>query len=123
MPVDPILESLGARWPTEESIAAAVRPGGDEQLAPMVDGSAAMPGATAETAGSSAANAGDGGAVPKSGVAKPVAPEDQPAPPEVWQGVVGPVVRARSPPVVAPAATEEDEVEEIEREESRPQAV
>ena len=37
--------------------------------------------------------------------------------------MVGPTVRLRSPPVVPPATAEEDEVEEIEREKSRPQAV
>ena len=92
-------------------------------LAPTADGSAMMPRATVETAGSLAANAGYAGATPESGVAKPVGPEKQLAPPEASQGVVGPAVQPRSHPVVPPATVEEDEVEEIEHEEPRPQAV
>ena len=37
--------------------------------------------------------------------------------------MVGPTIRPPSPQVVPPAATEEDEVEEIERDEPRPQAI
>ena len=74
MPVDPIPESPGARWPAEESTAAAGEFDGGEHLAPTADGSATMPGATVETAGSSAVNAGDAGATPESRAAKPVAP-------------------------------------------------
>ena len=118
--MDPILESLGARQSAEESAAAAIELGDGEQLALTADGSAMVPRATAETVGSSAANAGDVGATPESGTTKPVTPEEQTAPPEASQGVVGPAVRPRNPPVVPPAAEEEDEVEEIEREESRP---
>ena len=80
--MDLVPKSPGARWPTEESTAAAGKLGGDEHLAPTADGSATMPGATAKTAGSSAANAGDAGAMLESRAAKPVAPEEQPAPPE-----------------------------------------
>ena len=65
-------------------------------------------------------NAGDAGAALESGAAKPVAPEKQTVPPEASQSVGGPTVRPRNPPVVAPAVVEEDKVEEIEREESRP---
>ena len=43
--------------------------------------------------------------------------------PQALEGVVGHAVRPSSPLVVPPAAKEEDEVEEIEREESRPQSV
>ena len=89
-------------------------------MAPTVDGSATMPGATAETAGSSAVNAGDASATPESRAAKPVAPKEQMARPETSQGVVEPAVRPRRPPMVPLAMAEEDEVEEIEREESRP---
>ena len=88
-------------------------------MAPTVDGSAAMPEATAENAGSSVANAGDADAAPKLGAAKPVAPKEQPVTPEVLQGVVGPAIRPWSPSVVPPAMAEEDEVEEIEREQSQ----
>ena len=92
-------------------------------LAPTADGSAMMPRATVETAGSLAANAGYAGATPESGVAKPVGPEKQLAPPEASQGVVGPAVQPWSHPVVPTATVEEDEVEEIEHEESRPRTV
>ena len=89
----------------------------------MADGLATMPRATARTIESSAANAGDADAAPESGAAKPVAPEEQTTPPLVLQGVVKPAVRPWSPPMVPLATEEEDEVEEIEREESRPQAI
>ena len=42
---------------------------------------------------------------------------------ETSEGMVGRAVRPPSPQVVPPAMEEEYEVEEIEREESRPQAV
>ena len=120
MPIDPILESPGGRWPAEESTAAVGGLSDGEQLAPTADGSATVPGATTETTGSLAANAGDIGATPECGAAKPVVPEEQLAPPEASQSVVVPVVRPWSPLVVPPAAAEEDEVEEIECDESRP---
>ena len=123
MPVDPIPESPGAQRPVEESTAAAGGLGGGEQLVPTADKSVTVPGGTAEIVGSSAANAGDAGAAPESRAAKPVAPEEQTVPSEASQGMVGPAVRPRSPLVVPPAAVEEDEVEEIERDEPRPQAV
>ena len=89
----------------------------------MADGSATMPGATAETVGSSTMNAGDAGAMPESGAARPMQLEEPAMLPETSEGVVGRVVRLPSPQVAPPAMEEEDEVEEIEREESRPQAV
>ena len=92
MLVDPILESPGARQSAEESAAAASGLGSGEQLAPTMDGSTMIPGATAETARSSAASVGDVGATPESGAAKPMVPEEQPAPPEASQGMVGPAV-------------------------------
>jgi len=76
-----------------------------------------------ENAGSSAMNAGDAGATPESKAARLVAPKEQATPPRALQGVVGHAVRPPSPLVVPPAVEEEDEVEEIEREESRPQAI
>ena len=39
------------------------------------------------------------------------------------KGMVGAAIRPPSPQVVPPAATEEDEVEEIERDKPRPQSV
>jgi len=118
MLADPILESSGARQPTEESIAAASGLGGSEQSAPTVDGSTTMPKATVETAWSSVANAGDASAMPESRAAKPVVLEEQLVPPKASQSMVGLAVRPWSPLVVPLAVVEEDEVEEIEREES-----
>ena len=57
------------------------------------------------------------------GAEKPVVLEEQAALPKTSEGMVGHAVRPPSPQVAPPAAEEEDEVEEIEREESRPQAV
>ena len=90
--VDPIPESPGAWRFAEESAAATGELGGGEQLAPMVDESATVPGAPAEAAGSSTANAGDVDATPESGTARPITPEEQMAPPEASQSVVGPAV-------------------------------
>ena len=92
-------------------------------MEPMVDESVMVPRAMAKVAGSSAANAGDVDAAPESGAARPDMPEEHMAPPKASQSVVRPAARPRNPPVVPPAAEEEDEVEEIEREESRPQAI
>ena len=49
--------------------------------------------------------------------------DEQKTPLEASQGAVGPAVRPWSPSVVPPAMVEEDKVEEIEREESQPQAI
>ena len=72
---------------------------------------------------SSGVEAGATDAAPESRAEKPVVPEEQTALPEASEGVVGHAVRPSSPLVVPLAAEEEDEVEEIEREESRPQSV
>ena len=50
-------------------------------------------------------------------------PKEQTALPEALEGMVGPAIRPLSPQVVPLAVVEEDEVEEIERDEPRPQAV
>ena len=91
-------------------------------MATSVDESAAMPGATEGAARSSEADAGVAAVVPESRAEKLVVPEEQAALAETSEGMVGHVVRPPSPQVV-PLAAEEDEVEEIEREEARPQAV
>ena len=75
MPTDPVLESLGAWRPTEESTATADELGSRERLASMADEPAAVPEATARATGSSEAEAGVADAVPESGVEKPVVPE------------------------------------------------
>ena len=50
---DPVPESLGARWPAEESNTVADVLGGGEHLVPMADGSTAMPKVATETVGTS----------------------------------------------------------------------
>ena len=50
-------------------------------------------------------------------------PKEQTALLEELGGMVGPAIRSLSPQVVPLAVAEEDEVEEIEHEEPRPQAV
>ena len=59
----------------------------------------------------------------ESGAENLVAPKEQTVLPEALEGMVGPAIRPSSPQAVPPAAAEEDEVEDIEREEPRPQAV
>ena len=118
MPAAPVLESPGAQQPAEESTATADGLGGGERLASMVDGSVTVPGATAKAAGSSRAEAGVAEATPEARAEKPVVPKEQTTLPEASKDVVGHIVRPRSPLVVPPAVAEEDEVEEIEREES-----
>ena len=100
--MDPTPESSGARQPTEESTAPSAGLGGDERLVSMIDGSAAAPEATVGTTGSSGAEARLADVMPKSRVEKPAMTKEQ---------------------MVLPAMAEEDEVEEIERDEPRPQAV
>ena len=83
---------------------------------------AAVPGAMAVAVGSSEATARVANAAPKSRAEEVAVLGKQTTLPEVSQGVVGLTVRPPRPQVVPPAVAE-DEVEEIEREESRPQAV
>ena len=91
-------------------------------MASTVDEPTVVPGATAGAVGSSEADAGVADVASKSRAEKPVVPEEQTTLHEASKGVVRHAVRPQSP-LVAPPATEEDEVEEIEREEARPQAV
>ena len=85
--------------------------------------SVTAPSATGGTAGSSGVEAVVTSVTPKSRPENLAVPKEQTALPEVSKGMVGPAIWPLSPQVVPPAAAEEDEVEEIEREESRPQAV
>ena len=89
----------------------------------MADGSVMVPGAVAEVAGSSGAEAGVADAAPEAKAEKPIVLEEQTVLPEVSKGVVGHAIQTRIPPVVPPAVVEEDEVEEIEHEESQPKAI
>ena len=98
----------------EESIAVADGLGSRERLAPTADESAAMPGATAGATGSLKVDARVDDSTLESGVEEPVVPEEQRSLPETSEGVVGHAVWPLSPL----ATEEEDEVEEIEHEES-----
>jgi hypothetical protein len=59
----------------------------------------------------------------ESGAENLVVPKEQTTLLEALRGMVKPAIRPPSPQVVPLAVAEEDEVEEIEREEPRPQAV
>ena len=107
--MDPILESLSARQHTGEPIAAPGGLGGSERLSMTANELAAAPSAPSTTAEFGAENL----AVPREPTALPDASE----------GMVGPAIRPPSPQMVPLATVEEDEVEEIEHEEPRPQAV
>ena len=97
--------------------------GSRERLASTLDELAAVPGATAGATESLEADARVADAMPELGAEEPVERKEQVALPETSKGVVGHVVRPSSPQVAPPAAEEEDEVEEIEREEPQPQAI
>ena len=86
-------------------------------MVPTVDEPTAVPKATAGAAGPSKVEARVADATPKSETERPAVLGEQTALLEVSEGVVGHLVRPPSPQVV-PLAVEEDEVEEIEREES-----
>ena len=123
MPTDPIPESLGSRWPAEESTTTASGLGSGERLVPRADGSVVMPRAMTEAAGALEANAGIVDAASESRAEKPTVLEEPTALPKASKGVVEHGVQPPSPLVVLPATEEDDEVEEIEHEESRPQAI
>ena len=86
-------------------------------MAPTVDGLAAV------ATRSSEVTPRDTDPALESMVEKLVVPEEQTTFPKVLKGVVRHDIWPPSPLVVPPATEEEDEMEEIEREESRPQAV
>ena len=106
MPVDPILESPSARQHARESIAAPGALGGSDRLSTTTNESAIAPSATAE-----------------SGAENPAVLREPMALPDASEGMVGAAIRTPSPQVVPPATTEENEVEDIIRDEPRPQSV
>ena len=73
---DPIPKSPGARWPMEESTAAADELGGKERLASMADKPAAVPGEMAGATGPLEVEAGVANAMPETRVEKPVVLEE-----------------------------------------------
>ena len=123
MPVDPILESPGARHHVREPIAAVGGLGGDEHLTSTANELTIAPSATAGTAGSSGVDTLVTSVTPKSRAKNLAVPKEQTALLEASEGMVGPAIRPPSPQVVPLAAAEEDEVEEIEHDEPQPQAV
>ena len=120
MPVDPILESPGARQHGGEAIAAVGGLGGVKRLSSTANESVTAPSATAGTVGSSRVEAIVTSVAPKSGAENLAMPKEQTALPEASEGMVGPAIRPPSPQVVPPATVEEDKVEEIECDEPRP---
>ena len=84
----------------------------------MPDELVAVPRAMAGATGPSKAEAGVAAAMSETRAEKLVVQEEQTTLPEVSEGVVGHAMQPPSPLVVPPATEEEDEVEEIEREES-----
>jgi len=123
MLVDPILESPGARQHAGEPIAAVGGLGSGKQLSSMTNESATAPSAMAGTAGSSRAEAVVTNIASESRAENLAVLKDRTALLEASEGMVGPAIQPPSPQVVPLAATEEDEVEEIERDEPRPQVV
>jgi len=97
VPVDPILESLGARRSAEESTAATSKLSGGEKLASTADESAPVSKMTTETAGSSGAEAGATDAMSAFGAERPAVSEEQAALSEVSEGMVGHIIRPPSP--------------------------
>ena len=117
MLVDPIPESSGSRQHVGEPITTVGRLGSDEQLSSTANESATAPSATAGTTGSSGVEAAVTDIALESREENLATPKDQTAPPEALEGMVGPAIQPPSPQAVPPAAVEDDEVEEIEREE------
>ena len=89
----------------------------------MMGESTETPGATAGATEFLGAGAGAANVVLESTVQRPAASEERSACPKMPQGRVDRCVRPPSPQAAPPVVVEEDEVEEIEREESRPQAI
>ena len=122
--VGPMSGSLGARQPAEESTTTASGLGDGEWSASAEDGSTTTREAMAGTAGPLGSETGATGTALEYGSTEPVAREGPTAPPEAAQGMVGHAVRLKSPPVVPPAAVEEEDmVEEIIRAEPQTQSV
>ena len=119
-----MLGSPGAQQPVEESTTTAGGPGDGEWSASAEDGPATTREAMAGTAGHSGSETGAAGIAPEHGSSGPEAREELTAPPKVAQDTVGPVVRPKSPPVVPPAAMEEEDVvEEIIRADPQTQSI
>ena len=96
MPVDHILESSSVREHMGEPIASPSGLDSHERLPTMANESVTAPSAAVEL-----------------GAEKLSAPKEQTAVPDASEGMVGPAIRPPSPQVVPPAATDDDEVEEI----------
>ena len=97
MPVDPILESPGARQHVGEPVAAVGGLGGGEQLSSMVNELATTPSATTGTAGPSRVEAVVTSVAPKSRAENLAVPKEKTALPKALEGMVGPAIRPPSP--------------------------
>ena len=115
--MDSVPESPSTHQFAEDSTTTADGVRGGEWLATTADES------TTRATESFEAEAGATNIMPESRVQRPASSEEQTTCPEMPQGVVGRFMQPPSPQGVPPAVEEEDKVEEIEREESRPQAI
>ena len=116
--------SPGARHPAEKLTTTAGELGDDERSASVEDGSAITREAMAGTVGPSGSETGAAGIAPECGSTEPEVREELTAPLEATQGMVGPVVRPKSPLVVPPTAMEEEDVvDEFIRAEHQTQSV
>ena len=124
MPTPPMSGSSGARQPTEKSTTAVGGLGDGERSVSTEDGSVTTCEAMAGTVGPSGVETRAAGIALECGSTEPKAREELTAPPEAAQGMVGPTVRPKSPPVVSPATVEEEDVvEEIIHAEPETQTV
>ena len=97
IPVDPILESPGARQHAGEPIAAIGRLGDGKQLSSMANESATAPLATASTAGSSGVEAVVTSVVLESRAENLAVPKEQTVLPAASEGMVGPTIQPPRP--------------------------
>ena len=97
MPVDPIVESLGACQHAGEPIATVGGLGGSKQLLSMANESATASSTTGGTTGSSRVEAVVTSVTSESGAENLAVPKEQTALPEASEGMVGHAIRAPSP--------------------------
>ena len=97
MPVDPILESPGARQHAGEPIGAVGGLGGGKQLLSTANESVTAPLAMVGTVKSSGVEAVVTNIAQESGAENLAVPKEQTALPEASEGMVGPAIRPPSP--------------------------
>ena len=119
----PVWESPSSRRTEDGPAATPSRPGDGESLAYATDASVTATAATIEKVVTLEAETVAIVDAPEVTDATPSMAEEQTSSPTGMPGVVGAVVRPRSPPVVPQATAEEDKVVEIERAAPEPQSV